>query len=81
MQKRLAELVREAKEKHIYSDEIAQYLIDRGVVVPVMCKDCKDYRQNPYNQKEEELLCMCYCDWIATEPDDFCSHGERKERE
>ncbi len=30
---RLAELVREAKEKHIYSDEIAQYLIDRGVVV------------------------------------------------
>ena len=34
MKKQLAELIKEAKEKHIYSDEIAQYLIDRGVVVP-----------------------------------------------
>ena len=33
MKKQLAELVREAKEKHIYSDEIAQYLIERGVVI------------------------------------------------
>ena len=31
--KQLAEIVREAKEKYIYSDEIAQYLIERGVVV------------------------------------------------
>ena len=33
MKKQLAELVREAKEKHIYSEEIAQYLIERGVVI------------------------------------------------
>ena len=33
MKKQLAELIKEAKEKHIYSDEIAQYLIDRGVVI------------------------------------------------
>ena len=54
MKKQLAELVREAKEKHIYSDEIAQYLIDRGVVIqkhgvwiedgyeeiPCVCSNC-----------------------------------------
>lgn len=33
MKKQLAELIKEAKEKYIYSDEIAQYLIDRGVVI------------------------------------------------
>lgn len=44
----------------------------------VRCKDCKHYKQNPWN-KETELLCQCYSDWNATEPDDFCSYGERKE--
>lgn len=48
------------------------------VVEVVRCEDCKHYKQNPWN-KETEMLCQCYADWKATEPDDFCSCGERKE--
>ena len=47
--------------------------------VPVVrCKDCKHYKQNPWS-KEENMMCMCWCDWLATDPDDFCSYGERRE--
>lgn len=47
--------------------------------VPVVrCKDCKNYNQNPYSEQDEKL-CMCWSDWIPTEPDDFCSYGERKD--
>ena len=49
--------------------------------VPVVrCKDCKHYRQNPWS-KEENMMCMCWCDWLATDPDDFCSYGERRSAE
>lgn len=55
---------------------IMKYL--NGEIVPVVrCKDCKNYNQNPYS-KEDEKWCMCWSDWIPTEPDDFCSYGERK---
>lgn len=57
-------------------------VIDRlpaaDVVEVVRCKDCKDYRQNPYSP-EEDMMCMCWCDWLPTDPDDFCSYGEKKE--
>ena len=46
--------------------------------VPVVrCKDCRNYKWNPYSQ--EDKLCMCWGDWVPTEPDDFCSYGELKE--
>ena len=48
------------------------------VVEVVRCKDCKDYRQNPYSP-EEDMMCMCWCDWLPTDPDDFCSYGVRRE--
>jgi hypothetical protein len=48
------------------------------VVEVVRCKDCKDYKQNPYSP-EEDMMCMCWCDWLPTDPDDFCSYGKRKE--
>lgn len=48
-------------------------------VAPVVrCKDCKHYQQNPYSD-EDDTWCMLWADWIPTEPDDFCSYGERKE--
>lgn len=47
------------------------------VVEVVRCKDCKDYRQNPYSP-EEDMMCMCWCDWLPTDPDDFCSYGKRR---
>lgn len=75
MQKRLAELVREARERYIYSDEIAQYLIDHGVVVPVMCKDC-EYCEH---DGDDEIICTRRYSYVL--PTDFCSYGERKEDE
>ena len=49
--------------------------------VPVVrCKDCKYYKQNPWI-KEENMMCMCWRNWLATDPDDFCSYGERREGE
>lgn len=47
------------------------------VVEVVRCKDCKYYKQNPYSQ-EEDRLCMSWSDWLPTDPEDFCSYGERK---
>lgn len=44
----------------------------------VRCKDCKDYRKNPYGLSDD-MICMCWSDFLPTEPDDFCSYGERKE--
>lgn len=56
---------------------ITKYL--NGEIVPVVrCKDCRDYKPNPYSEGNEKL-CMCWGDWIPTEPDDFCSYAERKE--
>jgi hypothetical protein len=49
------------------------------VVEVVRCKDCEHYKQNPWN-KETDMLCQCYSDWHSTEPNDFCSYGERKEK-
>ena len=82
--KKLAELVREAKEKYIYSDEIAQYLIDHGVVMPVRCKDCKYLIERPVvGTTIVKLMCgfeleyndkAVYCDL-----DDFCEVGVMKE--
>ena len=40
----------------------------------VRCKDCKHYRDSfPYD------ICDVF-DEMATDEDDFCSYGERKER-
>lgn len=54
-------------------------------VAPVVrCKDCKYYCQEKING----VICRhpaldfdteCFDHWINTNPDDFCSQGERKE--
>lgn len=60
-----------------YQDKI-KALPTADVVEVVRCKDCKYYKQNPYSP-DEDMMCMCWCDWLPTDPDDFCSYGERKE--
>ena len=52
----------------------------RDLVEVIRCKDCKYYKQNPYSP-DEDMMCMCWCDWLPTDTDDFCSYGERKETE
>ena len=54
---RLAELVREAKKKHIYSDEIAQYLIECGVVVlPCRVGDTVYYIEGAYYKSKRQTV-------------------------
>lgn len=79
--KKLAELVREAKERYIYSDEIAQYLIDHGVVAPVMCKDCKYAKRVIYRGG---VIDWSYkCTYLKPNTNmfdiDYCRYGRREE--
>ena len=73
-----------ARRAILKADPSLAYVIDEvkgvDVVEVVRCKDCEHYKQNPWS-KEENMMCMCWCDWIATDPDDFCSQGERREGE
>lgn len=58
----------------------AMWVVDAptvDAVEVVRCKDCKHYRQNCWGG-EDDMWCMCWSDWIPTEPDDYCSNGERK---
>ena len=50
----------------------------------VRCKDCKYYCQDKINgvicrHPELDFDTECYDHWINTNPDDFCSYGEREE--
>ena len=75
MREKLIELI---EQKYYCSiEEFADHLIANGVEIPVRCKECEYYKQNPWS-KEENMMCMCWCDWLATDPDDFCSNGERR---
>lgn len=74
---------REAAKK-LFEDDYnfdAATAIDRipaaDVVEVVRCKNCEYYRQNEYSP-DEDMMCMCWCDWLPTDPDDFCSSGRKK---
>ena len=49
----------------------------KDYVKVVRCKDCKYYNQNPYGD-DGEMICRCWSDWLHTDPDDFCSSGEKR---
>lgn len=44
----------------------------------VRCRECKHYKQIPWG---EDVMCQLWVDWLPTDPDDFCSQGERRENE
>jgi Zn finger protein HypA/HybF involved in hydrogenase expression len=49
----------------------------------VRCKDCKYYTAEK-KRCDHQCLCWeveCYDLWLGTEPNDFCSYGERREGE
>lgn len=48
-----------------------------GIGDIVRCKDCEYYKPNEY--ANGAMYCMCWCDWLPTEDDDFCSFGEKRE--
>ena len=63
---------------------IADYLISKGVTIPVMCGECKHWYKFDFEETggECEALgdCVAYfgC-YVETEMTDFCNRGERKE--
>lgn len=72
-----SESERQAENDFYKYRDIVKMQTTADVVEVVRCKDCKDYRQNPYSP-EEDMMCMCWCDWLPTDPDDFCSYGVRR---
>ena len=63
---------RKAIEK---AEKMVLSLSSDDVVPVVRCKDCVHYREHPLG---EEMVCMNYIDYLYTEPNDFCSYGERR---
>lgn len=53
------------------------YTVD--AVYVVRCKDCKHYKpQHKSAHWNNEALYCCRCATVKVKPDDFCSHGERR---
>lgn len=62
-------------------EAVADYLLDNGVRVPVLCKDCKHY-DNSEGLEWCNLNSDFYTggvDWHSFPEDGFCSYGERKD--
>ena len=57
-------------------DRLVEKLPSIDAVPVVRCKDCVHYREYPWG---EGMACMNYEYFLCTEPNDFCSDGERRE--
>ncbi len=61
-------------------EAVADFLLDNGVKVPVLCKDCKHWQ--PIHEHIPHMECQIFCGayerGYPTNADDFCSYGERK---
>lgn len=53
------------------ADAIAYHLLANGVIVPVLCKDCKNYNCDKW-----------FCELLEKDvnENEYCSYGELKER-
>ena len=77
------EHILDAKERFLILDFLRECSTVDAVEV-VRCKDCKYYCQDKINgaicrHPELDYDIECYDHWINTNPDDFCSYGERKD--
>ena len=59
--------------------QIAEHLIENGVVPVVRCKDCKYYKaqKQSVNWKNKKKYC-CRVVALKVNENDYCSYGERK---
>lgn len=77
MREKLIDLIIEAKrtdpETDSFTEYLADFLIENGVVIPVRCGECKfarePYKGGLYCQGKHEV-----------DPDHYCSYGEPKEK-
>lgn len=67
------------REEAVAALDVAEQFLRRlpavDVVKVVRCKNCKHYKKNPYGE-DDEMMCMCWADWLPTDDNDFCSYGE-----
>jgi hypothetical protein len=84
----LAEWWEEHKKTYDHEDEneipsIVDYLMSKGVTIPVRCGECKQW--NPSNARAgntaEDMQAIGGCEYskYLRREKDFCSYGERKE--
>ena len=79
MRKKLIDLIIEAKrtdpETGSFTEYLADYLIENGVVIPVRCSVCEYMHIIPLTlggKCGQTGRVVCY--------DDYCSHGKTKEK-
>ena len=58
---------------------LARRIIEAGWLKPVRCKDCRQWSRNSGISESPNGHCFYHC--IDTNGHDFCSYGERRERE
>ncbi len=72
MKEKLIELIEQAK--YCSAEELADYLLEAGLVLSVRCKNCTYWQDNNGGYPHDE------CRWRYDETpdaDDFCSFGEK----
>lgn len=65
-----------------YGTMLTDYLISKGVTIPVRCGECVYYSETKARRCDHPQLeydIECYDQWVETSPNDFCSYAERKE--
>ena len=87
MREKLIEILRVPIFPHELADPtevVADYLLDNDVVSVIRCKDCKHWLKakefSPFGWcclRVNDVAYVSYKD--RTEPEDFCSKGERKD--
>ena len=86
MREKLVELIRDACDNgkdcatKACWDCLADGLIAKGVVtIPVRCKDCKHYML--WEDSDDKKTCAKSIGLMVSDPDDYCSYGERKDND
>ena len=70
---------KEDKEAQEQCMSLLSMMPSADVVEVVRCRDCK-YAKHPYNLRGMESLCECEYNNQTNKSDDFCSWGERKDK-
>lgn len=60
------------------NEHLSDYLVSNGAVIPIRCKDCKNY-VHIIGRGENEIK-GCQFMGRNIEANDFCSYGERKDQ-
>ena len=60
-------------------EAVADFLLDYGVKVPILCKECKHWHEGTGFCDEHSQFYEHGMYWDIFAEEDFCSYGERKD--